>query len=317
MPKVFFYCDESGAKGYADQDETYPGEIGVFAGIMVPEEHLVTVKPAFDNLAAHYRPASGKLHIADLTPEKQEAMRNELFALIKSTHLPCFWYSIHVAGLHAHHQQLVNLYKQQREALRAERGDTGPRIKGRSLREEPASMHVQLFEGLYAHLVAFLLERERQEVDIEIRTDQVDTPLVKRFTDVAKELLNNDPHVTETTGFDTIEKKVVTGSVTTAVKWPPELDFSPVVRSLSIDKMPDSDGLVLAADVLANSLNYLFKHRGHDALYGSLNCKDAVAQHPLAAQLDTFSNWGSGDVIGDGIYRHPKRAADSYVRERP
>jgi hypothetical protein len=52
--------------------------------------------------------------------------------------------------------------------------------------------------------------------------------------------------------------------------------------------LPDSDGLVLAADVLANSLNYLFKHRDADALYGPLNCVDAVAGHPLAAHLDAF-----------------------------
>jgi hypothetical protein len=31
MTKVFFYCDESGAKGYADKNEIFPGEVGVFA----------------------------------------------------------------------------------------------------------------------------------------------------------------------------------------------------------------------------------------------------------------------------------------------
>ncbi|WP_157657919.1 hypothetical protein [Burkholderia ubonensis] len=267
MTKIFLYCDESGAKGYANQDEAYAGEIGVFAGIMVPEERLATAKPAFDQIASRYTPASGKLHIADLAPEQQETMRNELFAAIKNTNLPCFWYSIHVAGLHAYHQTLTNLLRQQREAFRTARGETEPRIKGRSPREEPASMHVELFSGLYSHLVAFLLERGSQGVDIGIRTDQVDIPLVKSFTEVAKELLDNDPSVSNTTGFDTIEKKVVAGSVTTIVKWPPELDFSPLVNSLSIETVPDSDGLVLAADVLANSLNYLFKHRDTDALY--------------------------------------------------
>lgn len=167
-------------------------------------------------------------------------------------------------------------------------------------------MHVELFSGLYSHLVAFLSERDRQGVDIEIRTDQVDTPLVKRFTEVAGDLLDNDPSVATATGFDTAEKRIVTGSVMTTVQWPPELDFSPLVSSLSIVTMPDSDGLVLAADVLANSLNYLFKSRDTDALYGPLNRMDAVAGHPLAAHLDAFLNWGGGDCVGDGIYQHPK-----------
>ena len=33
--KIVFACDESGAKGYADQTESFPGEVGVFAGILV------------------------------------------------------------------------------------------------------------------------------------------------------------------------------------------------------------------------------------------------------------------------------------------
>lgn len=306
MTKVFFYCDESGAKGYANQDETFPGEVGVFAGIMVPEECLATVKSTFDQIASRYKPASGKLHIADIAPEQQEAMRNELFAAIRGAKLPCFWYAIHVSGLHAHHQSQANLLKKLGEELHATREGIGPRIKRASPREEPASMHVELFSGLYSHLVAFLLERGRQGVDIEIRTDQLDTPLVKNFTEVAEKLLDNDPSVTKATGFDTIEKKVVTDSIMISVQWPHELNLSPLVNSLSIVRMPDSDGLVLAADVLANSLNYLFKQRDANALYDPLNCKDAVAEHPLAAYLDAFFNWGDGDCIGDGIYRHPK-----------
>ena len=308
MTKVFLYSDESGAKGYADKDESYAGEVGVFAGILVPEECLAAVKPVFDQIAARYTPASGKLHIADLSSNQQGAIREELFSAIKNTKLPCFWYSIHVAGLHAHHQTLGAMLKQHGESLRSARGGEKPRIKRGSPREEPASMHVELFCGLYAHLLAFLLERGRQGVDVEVRTDQVDTPIVQRFTEVAKELLNHDPNIVTASGFDTIEKKVVTGSVTTTVKWPPELDLSPLVSSLSIVTMPDSDGLVLAADVLANSLNYLFKSRNTETLYGPLNCKDAVAAHPLGAHLDAFFDWGAGDCVGDAIYRHPKAA---------
>ncbi|MFY1975843.1 hypothetical protein ACOTCQ_31720, partial [Achromobacter dolens] len=225
--KVFFYCDESGAKGYANQDEAFAGEIGVFAGIMVPEECLATVKQAFDQIASRYTPASGKLHIAELPREQQETIRNELFAAIRDMNLPCFWYAIHVAGLHTHHQSETNLLTGMREEFRTARGGAEPRIKSGSPREEAMSMHVELFSGLYAHVVAFLLERKLRGVDLEIRTDPVDKPILKSFTEAAKELLNNDPSVGEKTGWDTIEKKVVTGCVTTTVKWPPELDFSP------------------------------------------------------------------------------------------
>ena len=32
---VYLICDESGAKGYSDVSEAYPGETGVFAGYLV------------------------------------------------------------------------------------------------------------------------------------------------------------------------------------------------------------------------------------------------------------------------------------------
>lgn len=309
MTKVFFYCDESGAKGYANQDETYPGEVGVFTGIMIPEKYIAAQKSTFDQIASRYMPSSGKLHIADLSTEQQGRLRNELFSEINRSQFPCFWYAIHVAGLHAYHLNQIELLKQSAEELRLARGGHEPRIKRGSSREDPVSMHIELFSGLYSHLVAFLAERSQVDVEIEIITDQVDTPIMKRFEEVANDLLNNDPVILKTTGFDTAAKKIVHGSVTSSAEWPPELDFSPVVKKLSIGTAPASDGLVLAVDVLANSLNHLFKNRAPDTLYGPLNCSNAVATHPLAEHLDAFNNWGSGDLIGDGIYQHPKASA--------
>jgi hypothetical protein len=37
---VVVFCDESGAKGYADQVEKEPGEFGIFTGFPVPREFL-------------------------------------------------------------------------------------------------------------------------------------------------------------------------------------------------------------------------------------------------------------------------------------
>ena len=302
MTKVFFYCDESGAKGYADQDESYPGEIGVFAGIMIPEERIDAVRRVFNEIAKTYTPTSGKLHIAELATEKQQAMRDDIFAKIKQEPLPCFWYSIHVAGLRENHLREKKLLGE----FAKDSKNKSQRFKRGSYREEFASMHVELFSGLYSHLIAFLVERGKSNVNIEIKTDQVDTPVMKNFVEVAKDLLNTDPHVLSTTGFDVIDKKVVTGSIISSIQWPPELDFSPVVQSLSIETVPPSDGLVLAVDVLANSLNYLFKNRSINDLYKPLNCRDAIQNHPIKENLDAFEDWGTGDLIGDLLYKHPK-----------
>jgi hypothetical protein len=304
MTKVIFYCDESGAKGYADQMESEPGEVGVFAGIMVPEDVLQFAKPAFDAIAVRYAPSSGKLHIADLTAQQQQQLREELYAAVREWNLPCFWYAVHVAGFNSHHVEREALTKELREKLAA-RDNNPPRFKRGSPRSDPPSLHVTLFEGLYSHLVAFLIERDRREVTIEVRTDQVDAPIVERFEEVATELLNDQPLVDQTRAFDTVTKQLVTGALQITVQFPDELKLSPIVNSLSISIAPDSDGLVLAADVLANSLYYHFKSRGAEQLYKPLNRPEAVAAHPLGSHLDAFADWGEGDLIGDALYRHP------------
>jgi hypothetical protein len=70
---VVFACDESGAKGYADQDERFPRELGVFfAGILMPEDPVNEKMPPFLGLVTICTPATGKLHIADLSAERSD-----------------------------------------------------------------------------------------------------------------------------------------------------------------------------------------------------------------------------------------------------
>jgi hypothetical protein len=203
MPKgkrVVLACDESGAKGYADQDEAWSGEVGVFAGILIPQlEREAQSRPEFQSIYERYKPATGKLHIADLGREQQEALRQDVYAAIRRQGLPCFWYAIHVAGLYDYYEiqtKVLDDARREAEAIRS----APRRVQQGSPREVADSMHVQLFEGLYANLVAFLSERDCTETDVEIRTDRIDSPIVKEFEQVAKRLLNQDPSVAKVTG---------------------------------------------------------------------------------------------------------------------
>jgi hypothetical protein len=41
---IVIACDESGAKGYAGGGEKFDGEVGIFAGLMVPDEILANAQ---------------------------------------------------------------------------------------------------------------------------------------------------------------------------------------------------------------------------------------------------------------------------------
>jgi hypothetical protein len=302
---VVFACDESGAKGYADQVESHPGEVGVFAGILVPQEIDATARPEFQAIYDQYKPATGKLHIAELCPDQQEALRQDVYAAIRKLNLPCFWYAIHVDGLNNWHLTQKKFLDDARQAASAAR-QPPPRVKRNSPRDNPTSMHEELFAGLYAHLIAFLEERERKEVAIEVRTDPIDSPIVKNFEELAKRLLSDDPLLRTVKGWDTVTKQNVEGVIEVRVTMPPSMQIEAVVTKLTINTVRDGDGYVLAADVLANSLNYLFKHRDQAELYKPLNQPAAIIKHPIAHHLAAFYDWGIGDLVGDRLYRHPK-----------
>ena len=297
--RIIFACDESGAKGYADQDEQYPGEVGVFAGFLVLEGNLAEKLPPFQALIPKYSSPDGKLHIADLSPEQQEALRQDVYQAILNSGLPCFWYAIHVAGFHSWHQVEERLLKNARAVT------TASTVKRGSPRSDPSSLHAALFNGLYGHLIAFLEKCEKTDVLIEVRSDQIDPPIIKVFEEEAHRLLSTDPNITPGTGFDTVTKAIVHGQITSQAHIPPELEIKTSVRKLTFNPIQAGDGLVLAADVMANSLYHLFKNRPVNERFCPLNTPAAVAAHPLAKNLDAFKDWGEGDLLGDRLYRHP------------
>ncbi len=302
---VILACDESGAKGYANLREQYDGEVGVFAGILISQEIEAKARPEFQKIYNRYKPTTGKLHIADLPPDQQQALRQDVHTAIRRLNLPCFWYAIHVEGFHAWYLKEKELLEHARqEALKA---DSQQRIRRGSPRDEPRSLHEALFVGLYGHLIAFLEEKHQKEVSIEVRTDQIDTPIVNNFERIARDLLNDDPDLSMVSGYDIVTDLVVKGAIQITATLPSSLDIEIMVRSLKITPIRDGDGYVLAADVLANSLYYLFKNRDQSELYKPLNKPTAIRDHPIADHIEAvFRDWGSGDLIGDGLFRHPK-----------
>ncbi len=303
LTKIILACDESGAKGYGDRDEAFDGEVGVFAGIMIPEECVEVCLPDFQSICDRYVPDTGKFHIADLPAAQQVRLREDVYAAIGKHRLPCFWYAVHVAGFH---DSYTSRKAGVEEIIREHRALAGePRVKRGSPRDNPPSLHVALFSGLYAHVVAFLAERGRTMVDIEVRSDQIDKPVMEEFRAEALRLLSDDPLVKQGTGFDTVEKKVVHGEIRVEVKLPADLDLDIVVQRLTIRPLGIPDPFVIAADVLANSLNHHFSRRDEGERYGPLNTPEAVAGHPLGRHLDAFEQWAP-DPLGDAIWAHPK-----------
>lgn len=304
MTKVIFACDESGAKGYSDKHESFEGETGVFAGFLLDAACLPQILPDFQAIYNRYVPPTGKFHIADLPSDEQEALRQDVYAAVTKHRLPCFWYAVHVAGFYDYHSTTNASMNAEKKRIRKARGE--PRVKRGSSREKFSSLHVALFSGLYANLIAFLEERERKHVEVEIRSDQIDGPIITEFEEQMQALLDESPQVHHGSGYDTVTKEVVRGQIVITTKFPPEMQIDIVLEKVVINPTNFGDPFVLAADVIANSLNHHFSHRDAAQKYRPLNRLPAISGHPLEKSFDAFLNWGHGDLVGDGLFRHPK-----------
>src|SRR5438552_4873289 len=163
---VVVVCDEAGAKGYADRDEQFPGELGVFAGLLLDANALPPAQSAFDALGQQYASADGKPHITDLRPEQQNALREETFALIRAHDIPCLYEAIHVAGFY-------HMFRQQKEVVgRAQQSrQSYIKLPGNLAKALPESLHGTLFQGLYGKIVAFCADRGRTRLPLELRLD--------------------------------------------------------------------------------------------------------------------------------------------------
>lgn len=254
---VIVACDESGAKGYANQSEQYPGQVGVFAAILFDDTIQKVIETDFEEAIKPYQTNDGKLHITDLASLDQEAIRNSVYQIISTRELPCFWYAIHVEGYHNYHivmDKIVN-------TIASNAQTSSSHIKRSKNKRKSGSLHSELFMGLYANIIAFIEERVSGEIDIEVRTDHVDSPILKQFQQMADELLNESPRTITIKAFNSLENEVVSQDVNFITKYPKEFEIDTEVVSLRLQTVDDSDYVVVAADILANSLNYHFKNR--------------------------------------------------------
>jgi hypothetical protein len=296
MKQIQFIIDESGAKGYSDNTEAVPGELGVMAGFLIPEEFVATVQAELGTISSKFR-SQTKLHVTDLVLQDQEALRSAIFDYFRVRGIPWVYEGIYVQGFHEH-MQLVNGIAT--EAM----GSRRSRIK-LSYTQKAKLLHAELFVGAFGKGIAFAMDCVGNEFQLNIVTDRVDRELMKLFRTKADRLLNAEqPLSRKVTGFDPDTQKVVRGEIrTTLVSGHEALgDLSGVNYSI---RCADSS-LTLAADVLANSVYHHLRTKQSGVVGTALNAEAAVMGHPLADLVYGAWNAPEGNYFSDALFMHPE-----------
>jgi len=257
VQSVTLALDESGAKGYADKRESAVGEFGVMAGFIVPSADVKQVEQEIKVIASRFE-ASGKLHVAALSPGNQHDLRNKLYSYLLSIKCKWVYEAIYVGGFHAHQQMVSSLTAIANARRRSQIKPSG------NNRAAAASLHQYLFQGTFAKGVQFCLEEFGEQATINVVTDHVDEAIAKLFHQAAQRLLNGTQTESNLSGYDPGDKTIHRGAVSATIDSTKssslKLDFKGIKYSITQSVSP----LTLAADVLANSTHHHLKiFQGH------------------------------------------------------
>ena len=299
MENIFLVIDESGAKGYSDNQETYLGEVGVMAGFLIPNKYMKTITNNLEAIKQQYL-TSGKLHITDLDPTQQNKLRDSIFEYIIKNRIPCIYEAIHVEGFFRHYQFINSSTKEAEDQRRST-----IRVSGNKRNE---LLHEHLFKGAFSKAVAFCMEFIGTKFQVSVITDQIDENVKKKFNIAASELINIDADsIHEVTGYDPNKKKVVRGTIEFKIVNANNSinDLSGVEYSIDVE----DSALTLVSDIIANSINYHFRQRNINGaeIASHLNTKKAISGHPLETLF--YGLWESSEInyFSDAIFMHPQQ----------
>lgn len=277
---MILVLDESGAKGYATNNEKYYGEVGVMAGYLYTEDEINYFELIIRHAISEFdKRGKGKFHIVELGEVEQKLLRDKVFHAIKELKLQWFYKAIYSEGFH------------QAEFASGRAGQENRK----------KSLHVELFEKMLIQSLCMASSVGKKNLNLVIKTDNVDLGTLKKFNEVAESLCNT---------FLQKETKVFKYVRNTNNKFVKVFSYisvknesMPKFENISINIECDSSPLTLVADVLANSVNYYLRERQKENLGSSLNHKEAIKNHPLVDFVFVARNENHITPLLDIIYR--------------
>ena len=257
MDHMVLVLDESGAKGYATNNEKYEGEIGVMAGYLYTDIDMINIERMFSQCISPFSKSTiGKFHITDLEKSEQKKLRDSIFNAFQKAKVQWFYKAIYSEGFH------------QSEFTEGRGGE----------QNKKKSLHVELFEKMLIMSLCMAHSIGKNKLKLVVKTDNVDSGTLTKFKNVAEYVrdlfLQNEREIfTHVKNGEKYQKIIAYQKV--------ESDSIPKFDDIEIEVECNLSSLTVAADILANSVHYYLRERQKDILGKQLNNKKAIGAHPL------------------------------------
>ncbi|MDD3465533.1 MAG: hypothetical protein PHE67_00170 [Campylobacterales bacterium] len=299
MTEIYMVIDESGAKGYSDNQEKEPGELGVAAGFLVPKEYLQLFKLELERIRSGFE-HNGKFHITDLTPEQQTSLREQIYELFIEKKIYCVYEAIYVQGFYDHFKRNDELIKTSLEGLESKIATSNnPKYE---------SLHKWLLSDVITKGMAFCEDMNiKKPFLLNIITDNLDKSIREDAEKVVAGFLGiTDKKEYRVSGYDRENKQVVERHFSTQIKASADAigDFTGIEFNVS----SEDSALTMAADVIANGLYRHLKEKQKDTLGAALHSKEIVSSHPLKDILYNIIVASDMPDMVDSFFRYPSEA---------
>jgi hypothetical protein len=258
MRKMVLVIDESGAKGYATVREQNPGEIGVMAGFLYPEEEIIWMKSLFDSaIDLHRSNGKAKFHITDLDAESQTKLRNVIFNIFRDYKFQWFYVAIYAEGYH--------------------QSEFSP---GRGFQDRKALLHAELFEKIFSHSICMSSSIQIKKLDLKVITDNIDSGVIKIFKSKAERISNIFTRRKRQV-FTYIRDAEARSVRKEIAEFSVQSESIPKFDDIKFDVTCEISSLTIVADILANSVNYYLKKNQKETIKKYISNKQAIEDHPL------------------------------------
>jgi hypothetical protein len=291
METMVLVLDESGAKGYAKTKETHEGEIGLMAGFLYTESEIDQIKKMLDRIVSpYYSKINGKFHITDLDKASQKRLRDEVFYAFRMTRLQWFFMGIYAEGFH------------QSEFDYGRGGSANPK----------ELLHSELFKNMFIMSLIMSNSINKNDLRLIIKTDNIDQGVLNKFKKegdfICDLFLGREREI-----FTHIKDKETGKFKKEIFLTRTESDNLPKFKNIGFDIICDSSSLTIAADILANSVNYYLRKNQEKEVGVFINNKEAIKDHPLVDLAFIPKNKDHVIPLLDVMYRRIPSAIENSV----
>jgi hypothetical protein len=282
MNRWVLLMDEAGFLGYTDRDESFPGEFGLAAGVLLRADRLNDVERSVANANFTVR-EGGKLHITDLTRDDQARARKFFIDLVSAEGARLFYSAHSVRGHYDHYCAVL----QATESAAAAR-KSSVRVVGHD-RPQIRRLLEEVYHHLVGDVVAVLGEDHGGDYQLTVRVDRTDDGILAALEGTVVELCKPSHQVTKrVAGWDPVAKKRMSGSLTIQWDYPQNLAIQCTRENLSVDLAPASPELALLPDILASWVEHELRRCVSRDACAPLNDRLSFADSPLVTHVETF-----------------------------